>query len=224
MQTVYLGVDVAGAGNTWVAGLSAGEDSLVLCLEPHRVSLQQVVETCQATPVVAVAIDAQLTMSLSAETGFRRSDWHLRELLPPDCRNWVASLNSLMAVPVRGQLLAEHLAPLVGTLLETHPRASLLFGLGEAAAGPVRRYKGGGDSGERALAMLWELWAARFHISLHRPPRSDGALDALVCATVAYLYHHAPDTLLHLQEQDADDGHVRAVRGWGPFYVVAPRV
>lgn len=222
METVYLGVDVAGARNTWLAGLSAGGNRLVVCPEPQLVSLHQVVETCEQTPVVAVAIDAQLTISLSAETGFRASDRRLRELLPPDCRNWVASINSLMAVPVRGQLLAEHLAPLVGTLLETHPRASLLFGLGEEAAGAVRRYKSGGDSGERAIDMLWERWAARFDISLDRPPGSDGALDALVCATVAYLYHQAPENLLRLREQEADDGDVRAVRGWEPFYVAAP--
>jgi hypothetical protein len=68
--------------------------------------------------------------------------------------------------------------------------------------------------------MLWERWAARFEISRERPPRGDGALDALVCATVAHLYHHALDTLLHLQEQE--DGNLQPGRGRGPFYVVAP--
>jgi predicted nuclease with RNAse H fold len=223
MPPIYLGIDVAGAKNTWMAGLSAGENGLLVPFEPRAVSLERVVEVCEETPVVAAAIDAQLTMSLSAETGFRASDRHLRELLPADCRSWVASINSLMAVPVRGRLLAEYLSPLVGTLLETHPRASLLFGLGEAAGDAVRTYKRGGACDAEAVATLWEGWAARFDVRLDAPPRTDGALDALVCATVATLYHHAPDALLRLRERAAGDPGPTALRGRGPFYVVAPR-
>lgn len=223
MDPIYLGIDVAGAKNTWMAGLCVDEGGLYVPLEPQRVSLKRVVEICEEIPVVAVAIDAQLTMSLSAETGLRASDWQLRELLPADCRNWVASVNSLMAVPVRGRLLAEHLSPLVGTVLETHPRASLLFGLGETARGPVSHYKSGSDSDGDAVAVLWDRWATRFSIRLERPPGTDGALDALVCATVGDLYHRAPETLLHLREPRAGEPGSGAVRGRGPFYVVAPR-
>jgi predicted nuclease with RNAse H fold len=224
MHPIYLGIDVAGAKNTWMAGVSADEGGLLVSLEPQRVSLERVVGVCEETPVVTVAIDAQLTLSLTAETGFRASDRQLRALLPADCRTWVASVNSLMAVPVRGRLLAEHLSPLVGTLLETHPRASLLFGLGEALGEAVRTYKRGGEFDEEAVTMLWEGWAARFDVRVDAPPRSDGALDALVCATVAYLYHHATGTLLRLRERRAGEGSPRAVRGRGPFYVVAPRI
>lgn len=215
MPPIYLGIDVAGAKNTWMAGLSAGEGGLTVPLAPQLASLERVVAVCRERPVVAAAIDAHLTMSLSAETGFRASDRRLRELLPADCRNWVASINSMMAVPVRGRLLAEHLAPLVGTLLETHPRASLLFGLGEGTTDAVRAYKRGGEPAGSAIEMLWQRWAERYDIRIETPPRSDGALDALVCATVAYLYHHAAGTLLRLPE----DG---PVRGRGPFYVVGP--
>ncbi len=98
---------------------------------------------------MAAAIDAQLTIVLSEENGYRTSDMELRELLPPDCRTWVASFNSLTAVPVWGRLLAEHLSPVVGTLLETHPRVSLLFALGERAGALVRGYKRGDEAGRR---------------------------------------------------------------------------
>jgi len=215
MEVIYLGVDVAGASNTWVAGLSVGDHGLRVCLAPQLTSLASIVTTCRERPVVAVAIDGHLTMSLSAETGFRASDRRLRELLPPDCRNWVSSLNSLMAVPVRGQLLAQHLAPLVGTVLETHPRASLLFALGEGVEAAARAYKRGGEAGAAAISALWVRWAARFSVSIDAPPEGDGALDALVCATTVYLFHRAPEALLHLREEGP-------LRGWGPFYVVAP--
>ncbi len=214
MDAVYVGVDVAGARNTWVAGLAEREEGLEVVWAPQLCSLEGIVATCKEKSVVAAAIDGHLTMSLTAETGFRASDRQLRGLLPRDCRNWVSSLNSLMAVPVRGQLLAQHLAPLVGTVLETHPRASLLFALGEGVEGAARAYKDGGEAGTRAIATLWKGWAARFGISVREAPRTDGALDALVCATTAYVYHRDPGALLRLQEEDS-------VRGWGPFYVMA---
>jgi predicted nuclease with RNAse H fold len=214
MEAVYVGVDVAGARNTWVAGLAEGEEGLEVAWAPQLCSLAAIVATCKEKPVVAAAIDGHLTMALAAETGFRASDRQLRALLPRGCRNWVSSLNSLMAVPVRGQLLAEHLAPLVGTVLETHPRASLLFALGGGVEGAARAYKDGGETGARAIATLWAGWAARFGISIDEAPRTDGALDALVCATTGYVYHRNPGVLLRLQEEDS-------VRGWGPFYVMA---
>lgn len=66
--------------------------------------------------------------------------------------------------------------------------------------------------------------AARFKkISIGVPPDSDGALDALVCATTVYLYHRLPRTLLHLREEKPGADSPSPVRGWGPFYVIAPR-
>jgi predicted nuclease with RNAse H fold len=215
MIPIYLGVDIAGADNTWVAALVAADDGCTIVLEPCRHSLKQIVTYCRTETVAAVAIDAQLTMSLAAEKGFRPSDWRLRELLPADCRNWVASVNSLMSVPVRGQVLTDFLAPYVGTILETHPRASLYFALGNLSGRPVQNYKGQGTGARKNVLQLWEQWSKRYGISSEPPPNGDGALDALVCATVAYLYHHAPETLLRLTGDDAE------LRGRGPFYVVA---
>jgi predicted nuclease with RNAse H fold len=215
MSLLYLGIDVAGARNTWVGGLTWHEDHLEVAVKPSLSSLEEIVEYCRAHRVAGAAIDAQLTMSLSAERGFRASDRQLRALLPPDCRNWVASVHSLMAVPVRGQLLSDFLAPLVGTVLETHPRACLLFGLDAAAMDAVRAYKGR-DNAQAHVKTLWARWAERFGIRSDLLIATDGALDALVCATVAHLYHRAPETLTWLAS-DAPD-----LRGRGPFYVVAP--
>jgi predicted nuclease with RNAse H fold len=216
MQAIYLGVDVAGTTNTWMAALSADKDGLSFITQPRLSSLKDILAYCEEQNVVAVAIDAQLTLALSEDSGFRTSDLHLRRLLPPDCQNWVASINSLMAVPIRGRLLADTLSPVVGTILETHPRASLYFGLGqgEAIATALRNYKKGTNTAEH-IKTLWEAWSTRFRITSSEMLRTDGALDAVVCATVAYLYHHHPDKLLRLRHQ------VPEKTGRGPFYVLA---
>jgi predicted nuclease with RNAse H fold len=213
---IYLGVDIAGAKNTWASALSPSGDSLVVAHRPHTATLESIVEYCEEHDVVAVAIDAQLTIALSEENGFRTSDVHLKGLLPEDCRNWVASINSLMAVPIRGHLLADCLSPTVGTVLETHPRASLLFGLGEEFHEPIREYKRSDEVSREHVQTLWQQWTERFNIASDRAVSDDGALDSLVCATVAYLFHHAPANLYKLRHQ------VTHKTGRGPFYVLAP--
>jgi predicted nuclease with RNAse H fold len=217
---VYLGVDVAGAKNTWACALSIEDDRLAVVHGPRLATLEEVVGYCERDNVVAAAIDAPLTIALSEENGFRTSDVELRAMLLErrGSRNWVAAQTSLMAVTVRGKLLADHLSPTVGTLVETHPRASLLFALGEEAAEPVRRYKGSADRAVREAHTreLWRLWSERFGIAHEEPVQDDGELDALVCATVAYLFHHEPGKLHRLRHD------VAGKTGRGPFYVVAP--
>lgn len=221
-------MDVAGAKNTWVAGLSSRSEGLSVIEGPRKASLNDIVDYCEENNVVAAAIDAQLTAALTEENGFRTSDMELRDLLveKKGSRNWVAAATGLMAVPVRGRLLADHLAPTVGTLIETHPRASLLFGLGHAGEEirtAIREYKPkSSDTKEQKTARkshterLWRLWSAseRFDITCYERVRDDGALDALVCATVAYLFHREPDALHKLRH--AEPGKV----GRGPFYVL----
>jgi predicted nuclease with RNAse H fold len=225
---LYLGVDVAGAANTWAAALAPRGDGAELAWGPEVVELDAVLQLATgllikgALPVAGVAIDAQLTASLDDRTGFRIADVLLRARLPPGCQAWVQSINSLMAVPVRGQMLAEALAPHVGTVLETHPRACLAFGLGPAALPLIRAYKRSrkGRADPAAAPVLWDLWAEEFGITV--PPAApgwapgDGAVDALVCATVAWLYHRDPDALERV-------GASYGARGRGPFYVVQPR-
>lgn len=228
MRPIYLGVDVAGAKNTWVAGLSPnGPSGLEVVNEPHLASLKSIVDYCEDNDVVAVAIDAQLAISISDENGLRCSDKELRKLLckKGGSRNWVMPFNSLMAVPVRGRLLADHLSPMVGTLIETHPRASLLFGLGssdKAICTAIREYKPKrGDTPQQKenriehIQMLWKKWSSSFGISPHEPDKAhDGALDALVCATVAHRFHHEP-SVLHKLRHDVPEK-----TGRGPFYVI----
>ena len=217
MNPIYLGVDIAGAKNTWMAALSLEGNSLKVVVIPCLSPLEKIVAYCEENNVAAVAIDAQLTMALSEDDGFRTSDRQLRKLLPSDCRNWVASINSLMAVPIRGRLLAESLSPVVGTLLETHPRGCLLFGLDKALGKAIRNYKKKESFAKEHVATLLQHWCSRFHIiTSSEVPTKDGALDSLVCATVAYLFHHAPETLLKLRHKAKDK------TGRGPFYVVAP--
>ena len=218
MEPIYLGVDVAGARNTWVSALSQHGDDVVVVHGPRLASLGDIIEYCERNNVVAAAIDAQLTMALSEENGFRTSDMELRDMLCKrhGSRGWVMSFNSLTAVPVRGRLLVDHLSPTVGTLLETHPRASLLFGLGKGCLTPIQEYKKDSRRGRAAVRMLRQKWLKRFGITCREPVRYDGALDSLVCATVAYQFHHAPATLYKLQHD------VLGKTGRGPFYVLDP--
>lgn len=216
MQPIYLGVDIAGAANTWFTALTTGSEGLRVIQQPKKGTLEGIFEYCCHQDVNAVAIDAQLTTSLSAENGFRPSDEQLRGLLPAEFKNWVASFNSLRAVPVRGMLLADHLSPIVGTILETHPRASLYFGMEKTDTfhTALKGYKQGPDA-PQAVRALWRAWSERFHITADEIPFEDGALDALICATIASLYHRAPENLIRLSQGTAE------ARGRGPFYVLA---
>lgn len=216
MQPIYIGVDIAGAENTWFAALTPDSDGLKVIGQPEKITLEGIIQYCRQHDVLAVAIDAQLTTSISAETGFRASDKQLQAMLPPEFRGWVASVNSLMAVPVRGMMLAEHLSPIVGTILETHPRASMYLGLEQSKKiqDALKRYKKGPEASQ-AVFLLWQAWSQRFHIIAEEPPSEDGALDAVVCATIAYLYHHYPESLTHISQGNSD------LRGRGPFYVLA---
>ncbi len=123
---LYLGVDIAGADNSWVCVLQRTGENLFVHESPCRKRLDQIVTYCDEKLVLASAIDAQLTWAPieKEDTGFRTSDCFLRKMLAPNS-NWVQSQNDSMAVPVRGRQLAEILAPRVGTIIETHPRACL---------------------------------------------------------------------------------------------------
>jgi predicted nuclease with RNAse H fold len=115
-----------------------------------------------------------------------------------------------MAVPLRAQLLAEHAAPIVGTVLETHPRATLLLELGIESLENVKDYKRSPES----VAKLSRLWVERFQIRGELRIPTHDALDAVVCATVAHVYHSDPARIRQLHH------HAKDRRGRGPFVVL----
>lgn len=210
VQPLFVGVDIAGGENTWASGIIPSARGLQIAFGPRQASPDQLLAILTHQPATAVAIDGQLSLALSDANGFRSSDRELRALLPADCRTWVASANSLMAVPLRAGLLAERIAPVVGTVLETHPRASLLLQLGTDFLPDIRAYK----RDAQCLGRLLGAWVATFGLHGGVVAATDGALDALVCATVAYCFHAAPQRLRYLAH-DAPDR-----RGAGPFVVL----
>ena len=214
MGRAFLGVDVAGAEKTWMCALREVDNGLKLENAPGSASLVEIVRYAEHENIDGVAIDAQLTHALSEETGMRSSDMQLRGMLPANCRNWVQSQNSLQTVTVRGRQLAEALSPIVGTIIETHPRACLNFVVPEDLRDTVNLYKQNDENGHGLR--LWEYWCKQFGISGNVSYATDHGLDALVCATVAWMFHHNYDMLLRLQQESVDK------RGRGPFYVIRP--
>ncbi len=68
MNPVYLGVDVAGAKNTWMMSLSPSSHGLAGVDGPGKASLAAVVGYCEGNNVVAATIDAQLTRPCRRKT------------------------------------------------------------------------------------------------------------------------------------------------------------
>jgi predicted nuclease with RNAse H fold len=215
VQLQYLGIDIAGAKKTWMCALTTSDGGLSIVGQPIRARLEQIIQYTENNPVVSIAIDAQLTWAVSDENGLRESDDELRDLLPKDCRNWVASQNFLAAVPVRGRQLAECLSPIVGTIIETHPRACLLFA-NKSLIESVKLYKDKKVNYQEHITRLWQSWTRQFGIknTLKMSAITDDALDSLVCATIAYLFHHSPHQLTRLSHSATDK------RGRGPFFVL----
>jgi predicted nuclease with RNAse H fold len=220
---IFLGIDVAGQKKTFVAGLSSSERGYKLVLPPEIMTLEQIRDYCRDHNVLGVAIDAQLTADLKENNGFRYGDRMLQGYLPKSCSNWVQSANCLYAVPARGRLLADHLAPLVGTIIETHPRASLLFALGLDSLVDIKKYKPRPrqtpiqrDACKESALSLWRSWTNRYHIQCEKDFRSDDELDALVCASVVALLHAHPKQLWRVPSQ------AEHPVGRGPLYVIRP--
>ncbi|HIE32477.1 MAG TPA: DUF429 domain-containing protein [Thermodesulfobacteriaceae bacterium] len=214
----FLGIDLAGEKNTWIVALKEGRTLSFEILKP--VSLESIVSFCEKHWVLGVAIDAPLTFGLKDEKGFRESDQKLRNLLPKEASNWVVSYHGLQAVPIRGKILAEALSPVVGTILETHPRASLYFFLPKEMKELTFRYKP--KKGlpkavqEEALKKIWGYLLKSFDIPTESLENhiSDGLVDALVCALTAWLFHRAPENLISLSSK------ALGTFGRGPFVVI----
>ncbi len=76
MDTLFMGIDVAGRSNTWACLIVEQDDGLTLVNGPARRTLAEIVEAATSNEVAAAAVDAQLTYALSEENGFRSSDEH----------------------------------------------------------------------------------------------------------------------------------------------------
>lgn len=214
MRVEYAGVDIAGATNTWLCRLADAEGWPELVEPPRTTTLREVVDYAGEEAVVAVAIDAPLTWGLDEDRGLRESDELLRTLLPSGARDWVVSQNSMKAVPARGRQLSEYLGGVVGTILETHPRSCVYFALRENME-LIHGY-GRGKGAREAARPLWDAWIRRFSIRGAQGVNEveEGTVDALVCATIAFLYHRAPGMLRRLT------GSSPGLRGRGPFVVL----
>lgn len=221
----YVGVDVGGQSNTWAATITEDRGKIVR-VQVGKTTLQAVVDKCQSEDVMALAIDAPLTFSMSRENGFRLSDDHLKKLLPMGFQARVMSPASMMAVPLRGTALATAASPFVGTIIETHPTACLLLAftegsVQEAVKGYKRSRRENEDKTDYDAALsahcrfLWTRWTEHFQLPVELPAKMSGdPVDAVITATVAWLYHRAPERLQRLAPGQNDEV------GRGPFWVV----
>jgi hypothetical protein len=137
----YLGVDIAGEANTWVAALVPSDGDLEIAFAPKALNSQELIDLVAREEPTAVAIDGQLSLAFSDGNG--------------------------------------------------HP--------------------------SDACRQLTSRWCESNRIRRHDNIDCDGALDALVCATVAHCFHHAPERLRLLRHTAADR------QGRGPFVVFNAR-
>lgn len=222
MEARYVGIDVAGGRNTWVCGICVTSDGLQIDIAPKPMGFRDIVRLFRSRDIHGASIDAQLTWSLSPDTGYRASDLELRQLIPKELRNGVQSQNNLLAVPARGRQLAEYIRPYVGALVETHPTACLYLSNPDCIS-ELRWYKDSRRARRHpdhsieivraSREALWRRWVSNFEIRGEIPASvTDGGVDALVCATVAHLFASRPSAIRLL-------GHGKSVRGHCPFVV-----
>ncbi|QJA05425.1 DUF429 domain-containing protein [Thermosulfurimonas marina] len=232
MSFCFLGVDLGGEENTWALALDRATlqplEALSF-LKGRPVSLSEVREFAEGNIVLAAALDAPLAFSLEDQKGLRPADRKLREILRETGGDpgWVMSYSALMGLPLRALLLAEALSPMVGTILETHPRAGLFLSL-PGLREEVRKYKVRKLSQEEKRQSCRILWRAlgKMAADLRKkcapaspkdppfpepPEPSDGLVDALACALTAATYHLFPEGLCFLPPSS---------RGFGPFVVL----
>jgi len=213
----FLGIDIAGAENSWVCELIWDENKLFWQKPPYQIkALGEILEIVRNKDFICCAIDAPLSFSLQAQK-WRLSDIALRCFLRREEKNWVQSPNSMQAVPLRGQQLASLIKPYIGTIIETHPRSSLAFMLNERSE-LLKTYKTSSKALQRLRKEVFNALPSLLDISLKIPQagiKTDGGLDAFICALIAFLYIKDYNQIYKLPlEKD--------LRGFAPFYVFRP--
>jgi predicted nuclease with RNAse H fold len=218
----FLGIDIAGSKNTWAVSLKYEKSFLKLCpslslkspLEPsYTEDFLPIIEFCMKEKVLSVAIDAPLSFSLEDKKGIRLSDKALKKILPSKARSWVVSYHALAAIPIRALLLSEALSPFCGTIIETHPRASLYFCLPQDKKEISFRYKKNLSAADKKFLIAW--LKKKFQLSIDFDFNlTEGILDAIMCALAGYFYHRAPEKLIFLPSE-------KNFKGFGPFVIIS---
>lgn len=217
-----LGVDLGGGSKTYAIALREEKNKglileKVLSLKdktPRSSTCEEIIEFVRKKRVLVTAIDAPLSFSLTLEKGLRSSDLALKALLPKENRKWVLSYHALMGIPLRGLLLAEKLSPYCGTIIETHPRASLYFSLSREKKYLADKYKKEALK-EGEIQYLKKFFEELFSIEIENFffYNSD-LLDALICALTGYLFLKTPEKLIFLPQDEVD------LIGFGPFVII----
>ncbi len=210
-RLVFAGIDVGGSRNThlWLAF----KNGVSLSFERVNFSggIEGMVSSLLSYHVVSCAIDAPLSYDIASETGDRSSDRKLRRLLEEKGinPNIVMPLNSMMAVPLRGQVISKVLRGFVGALIETHPTASLrLMGIEDD-------YKGR-EIGRELLQRFKRKAESLSGLEVRGldEVKSDGDLDAAVCSLTAFLFTEDCSKLKRLTDYSNHE------IGYAPFYVI----
>jgi len=211
----FAGIDVGGAENTYVSVLIMRNGSLTFKKVEYSDGISGIAQSLSSLSgcdVVSCAIDAPLSYDISSRTGDRKSDRKLRELL--ENPSIVMPLNSMMAVPLRGRIIAEILRGFIGAVIETHPTASLyLMGVDEEFVKNYKKEEGIiGKLLNQLIGKIESLTGLQF--KEEDEVKTDGDVDSLVCALTAYLFINDTLRLLKLTEYSLSE------RGYAPFYVV----
>lgn len=215
----YIGIDIGGDKNTWLTALEQKDDRIILCDRfPVQVrTLAQIKEVGVDKKPCVVAIDAPLTWSEKDELGWRISDLKLKSMLG-SYGSWVLSQNSLMAAPLRGQHLVELLFEEgIRNIIETHPRACLYFSIKrdneKEVFQAIENYKN--KKSGKYVSILTRKWVEKFNlVNVKDADLTEGGLDSLICATIAYLFHEHPQRLRQLPED-------KETRGRCHFFVLS---
>lgn len=224
MNSLYFGIDVAGAKNTWLCILYENNGKLFLNQLPQKQKLIEIIREVKHNNdslIKAACIDAQLTWSImnddSSDTGFRESEKYLKELIPKMYQFNIASQNSLMAVPVRGRQLAEYLRVYIPTIIETHPTINLILSniFKNETENMILNYKKDHINNYQ----YFECICAHFCIghSFTESKIHDGMIDSLICSITAYLVINRSDMTKNLTII-CDTKHTD-LRGYAPFFV-----
>ncbi len=202
-MSIAAGIDLSGPKNlknTYLAILAGTAKPTLICLD-SGLSDEQLKSILGKYNAEIVAIDAPLSKPRGT---FRKCDTVLRSML----KNYSSTFPRYVMPPLstfqmralteRGIRLKRILASCI-KVLETHPRASLLFMTGMTDI--VSKYKGENPAERKvAIAKITDILGKLVDFS-DNIELNDHGIDAIVSAYVAFLYCSRRDLLLNLQKR-----------------------